>query len=151
MTAERADLSFDLLPGVAIGPFRLGMSREEAREIARRRFGTETEARGREGSADWIPSLGIAVSYDANGRCTKVEVQFGYAFGDKCGVRLLGRQINWMRDDEVIRLCKDRWPDVASQGYWYDVPSAGLRLAYYDTPSDASFCSASVFPPARGQ
>ena len=147
--SDRKSIVFDVRPGEAIGPFALGMTREELRALGSRSFGGEARAWDsvHPEREDFFPDLGIVVSYDASGRCCEVEVQYGYAFGDKCGVMLLGQRINWMRDDEVLQLCREHWPDVSSQGYWYDILSAGLRLAYYDTPSDGSFCMVSVFAP----
>lgn len=150
---EESRPSFEIRPGEAIGPFALGMTREEAREVARRDFKAEAKAWDSTAPerADFMPDLGIVVSYDANGRCVDVEAQFGYAFGDKCGFLLFGKRLNCMPDDAVIQLCKDHWADVTSCHYWYDVPSAGLRVTYFDSPLDGTFCAASVFRAAHGR
>jgi len=150
---EESRPSFEIRPGEAIGPFALGMTRDEAREVARREF--KAEARAWDSTAperaDFMPDLGIVVSYDANGRCVDVEAQFGCAFGNKSTFLFFGNELNWMKDDAVLQLCKDRWPDVAYGFTGIDVPSAGFSAIYYDVPSDGVFCAASVFRAARGQ
>ena len=150
---EASHPSFEIRPGEAIGPFALGMTRDEARALARGEF--QAEARAWEASAperaDFFPDLGIVISYDANGRCADVEGQFGYAFGDKSGFLLFGKRINWMPADDVVELCKEHWADVTFSHYWYEVLSAGIRMTYFDSPLDGTFCAASVFPVARGR
>jgi hypothetical protein len=120
--------TFEILAGKGIGPFRLGMTRARAREIAERGLGAEVIA---EGSADAIGDTGIAIHYDETGRCQRVAAWFGpepsrYAF------TLFGEDIGRAADESVTRLFKAHWLYVNCEHWGISVPSAGFCAIYAD-------------------
>jgi hypothetical protein len=74
--------TFEILAGEGIGPFSLGMTRAQVREIAERELRTSVEAQDNsEGNSDAVGDTGITVHYDENGFCKRVSALFGYVAG----------------------------------------------------------------------
>jgi hypothetical protein len=150
--------SYEILPGERIGPFRLGMTREQVRDIAQRDLGTpwrdiETSKFGlaAECDRDEIGDTGLSVDYDKNGRANRVWACWGPARStfdttDSTFV-LFGNRINGLEGKEVIQLSKDYWSDVENGHFSIDVPSAGLSFTYWENATDGEVCAVTVLPP----
>ncbi len=147
--------TFEILPGEAIGPFRLGMTREQVREIAQRDLGSDIEASkfGEAGDLDRdsIGDTGLMVDYDGNGHANCVWGSYGWA-RSACGTpdsafMLFGKNITGMNDAKVIQLCESHWTDVLDRHFSIDVPSAGLSFTYWENATDGSLCTVDVLPP----
>jgi hypothetical protein len=140
--------TFEVLPGEGIGPFRLGMSRLEVAGAAQRVLGIELRGASDATRDDsgWIGDTGLRVSYDASGRCESIEASLGLPFPEsrnRSAFLLFGRNIASIADEELIRLCRERWPDAEDHPlFGLEVPSAGLSSSYWDSRSDGfGFCA----------
>jgi len=152
---EQRHSTFEVLPGEAIGPFRLGMTREQVREIAQRdlrndinacKFGEDDEY-----DRDNIGDAVFSVDYDGNGHANRVSALWGWA-RSACKTHdsdfmLFGKNINGMNDAEVIQLCKGHWSDVYDRHFSIDVPSAGLSFTYFENRTDGDLCAVDVWLP----
>jgi hypothetical protein len=138
--------TFEILAGEGIGPFSLGMTRAQVREIAERELRTSVEAQDNsEGNSDAVGDTGITIHYDENGFCKRVQALFGYVAG-QYAFTLFGNDICGMGDKAVIRLCKDHWSDVYREYGGVDVPSAGFWAGYWESASDGCFTWVNVKP-----
>jgi hypothetical protein len=148
---------YEILPGERIGPFRLGMTREQVRETAQRDLGIlghdiETSRLGlaAERNRDDIGDTGIVVDYDKDGRANCVWARWGPARSafqtDDSNFVLFGNRINGLEGHEVIQLCKKHWSDVENGHFSIDVPSAGLSFTYWESATDGEVCAVSVLP-----
>jgi hypothetical protein len=137
--------TFEILAGEGIGPFSLGMTRAQVREIAERELRTSVEAQDNsEGNSDAVGDTGITVHYDENGFCKCVSALFGYVAG-QYAFTLFGNDICGMDDKAVVQLCKDHWSYVSGDG-GADVPSAGFEAGYWESNSDGCFTWVNVKP-----
>jgi hypothetical protein len=153
MGRELSDHTFEILPGEGIGPFRLGMSRHEVAEAAQRLLGIELrgDSDAPRGDSGWIGDTGLRVTYDAGGRCDSIEASLSLPFPEsrnRSVFLLFGRNIGSIGDDDLVRLCRERWPDVEHTHWGFDAPSAGLSGSYWDSESDGfGFCAVWVKRP----
>jgi hypothetical protein len=150
--------SYEILPGERIGPFRLGMTREQVREAAQRDLGilwrdieTSKSSLAAEGGRDDIGDTGLVVDYDKNGRANSVWARWGPARStfdtDDSNFVLFGHRINGLEGEEVIQLCKSYWSDVGNDHFSIEVPSAGLSFTYWESAMDGEVCAVTVLPP----
>jgi hypothetical protein len=149
---ERSRATFEILAGLGIGPFRLGMTRAQAREIAQRELGIDmdvTAARGHD--YDAIADTGLMIHYDENGCCERVSVFLGYTPHVRYAFTLFGEEICGKDDTYVTQLCKNHWPDVrdvyVGLKTGIKVRSVGLSAGYWENSSDGCFFWVDVEPP----
>jgi hypothetical protein len=134
--------TFAILPGEAVGPFRLGMSCERVREVAQRKLSIACET---EGNSHIIGDTGLVVGYDDKGYANKVEARWGpadptYPTPNQNDFVLFGKDVSQLDDTTVTQLCEKHWPDVARVYTGIEVPSAGFKAACWDR-GDGYFCS----------
>ncbi len=125
--------TFEILAGKGIGPFRLGMTRAQVREIAERELGAEVSA---DTAADAIGDTGIIVHYDEKGCCQRVSASFGAVPG-RYAFPLFGEDLSRAEDESVNRLFKAHWLYVDFEHWGIGVPSAGFWAVYPDEDEGA--------------
>ena len=151
--------ALDIVPGEAVGPFRLYMERSQVHALARE-LGISVQS-------DWSPvdsnceglrsrgiefcdilQAGLSFYYNAAGQCIMIEALVGWPHHPqpRPTFRLFGVAINHADDKVVLKLCRDRWTDVSEDYCGMRVPSAGLEALYWDR-SDGSYHVVSVVPP----
>lgn len=149
---SRAKFTFEVLPGEGIGPFRLGMERDCAREIAQGDLGSDlkTDKFGinRDRERDNFGDVGIAVIYDENNHAGRVSGEWGWARmghdSPDSAFMLMGKDITRMTGKEVIQLCETRWTDVIDNHFSIDVPSAGLSFTYWENAALGWLCAVNI-------
>jgi hypothetical protein len=145
--------SYEILPGESIGPFRLGMTRDEIEALrvcpskilqdgATIYFPLVT---GDEDSARWrFPRPGVYVSLDAAGKCVKIEALLSYNRTPPL-FTLLGHIVNGMSTDEAVELFSAISPRVAFFYSGFELPPAGLRAIKWEAGDD-HICAIEVRP-----
>jgi hypothetical protein len=124
----------EIIPGESIGPFKLGMTRDEIERLSIRPMKT----------GGHFPQPGIYVYYDAAGRCNKIEAIFGYKPSPPT-FTLLGHIVNGMTDKEMAGILASIATDVRfSYASVYSL-SAGLRATKWEA-SDDHIMSIRVMP-----
>jgi len=120
--------TFEILAGEGIGPFRLGMTRAQVREIAERELAAEVSAGA---AADAIGDTGIAIHYDEQGCCQRMLALFEPVPG-RYAFTLFGEDLSRAADESVIRLFKAHWLYVDCEHWGIGVPPAGFWAIYPD-------------------
>ncbi len=145
---------YEITPGKSIGPFKLGMTRDqiEAMNIHPKQdfddhsgayyplvnIGEDALQRTRQ------PAPGVNVHYDASGKCHKITAVFGYKPSLPI-FTLYGRTVNGMTDKEVASILGSTVADVSFSYASVYSPSAGLRAIKWEA-SDDHIMSIQVVP-----
>jgi hypothetical protein len=134
---EQPRTAFDIRAGKGIGPFSLGMTRAQVREIAERELGADVIATA---TADAVGDSGIAILYDKDNRCRRVSVSFD-SFPVRYAFTLFGEDICGATDEFVVRLCKTHWPHIYDEdlGWGLSVPTAGFWAEYREDHRDGKY------------
>ena len=134
---------YEIIPGESIGPFRLGMTRREigeARDLARRdgvRFPMEDVPQ--QGLSTGSPNPGVTITYDAEGKCCKLQAVFGYK--PKPPVfTLFGHVVNGMTDKTLASILRSAVGDVAFSYASVVSRSAGLEAIKWEASDEHIMC-----------
>jgi len=120
---------YRIIPGESVGPFKLGMTREE---IGSLRVRPNTSEKG-------FPTPGIYVFYDEEGRCNKLHAVFSYK-RKRPIFTLFGKIVNGMTDRE-FRALVGGTTSYAS----VDAPSLGISGTKWER-TDERIMSITVVP-----
>ncbi len=132
---------FEIIPGESIGPFKLGMTREQIEELdIRPRMDLNKkctlyplvdidveEMQSRTG----FPSPGVHVDYDTSGTCHHLEAIFGYEPSPPV-FTLCGHVTNGMTGSKVKSILRSIASDVRHSYGSFDSLSAGIRATEWE-------------------
>jgi hypothetical protein len=148
--------AYEIVPGRSIGPFELGMTRQQIEEgltvRPMRRFSqgsaffplievSEAEL------ARWhdYPLCGVTVSYDVSGRCCKLNAVFSWSVEPPI-FTLLGQVVNGMSLETTMTLLRTIASDVRGGYGSVDSDAAGVGANVHEA-SDEKIMSVTVRPP----
>jgi hypothetical protein len=134
---------FEIIPGESIGPFKLGMTREQIEELdirPRRDFKDGTGAHYPlldmdEEEIPSGPSPGVNVHYDASGTCHRLQALFAY-WPCPPVFTLCGHVTNGMTQDEAVSIFRSMASDVKVVYATVYAPSAGIRATKWERIDD---------------
>lgn len=138
----------EVVPGESIGPFRLGMTREEIEGLGiepmeysedrcehcfplRRLDSHQIASEGR---------TGVTIEYDASGRSCRLTATFGYSPSKAPVFTLLGHVVNGMTDSTVGKLLRSIASDVEYGYGTVSSASAGLTAVKWEAIDDQIMC-----------
>ncbi len=142
---------FEIIPGESIGPFKLGMTREQIEELDihprmdLKKNGTYyplvdidvEEIQSRTTSS--FPSPGVNVYYDTSGTCHHLKAHFQYEPYPPV-FTLCGHVTNGMEGSEVVSILRSIASDVeVSYGSIYSL-SAGIRATKWEAGDEPIMC-----------
>jgi hypothetical protein len=136
---------FEIVPGRSIGPFRLGMSREEVLEIARALIPQEPRL---DMDALWgvlWEELALDLDYDEHGRCTRIQARIFSGQDDNPTFILRDHVVNNADEGGTLALFRSISPRLEFSYGSVDVPTAGLHAVKWES-SDSFFFAIGVFP-----
>lgn len=151
--------AYEIVPGRSIGPFELGMTREQIEEGS----AVRPMQRLREGSsffplidvseaelASWddYPHPGVTVSYDASGRCGKIGAVFSWSVEPPI-FTLLGQVVNGMTLEASFALLQTIASDVRCVYGTVESASAGVSAGVYEA-TDETIMHVTVRPREDG-
>lgn len=148
--------AYEIVPGRSIGPFELGMTREQIEESSTVRpmrrvtdgsaFFPLIEVREAE-LARWddYPLVGVTVSYDASGRCCKIGAVFSWSVEPPI-FTLLGQVANGMSFETAIALLHTIASDVRCFYGSVGSDSAGVSAGMHEA-TDETIMNVTVRPP----
>ncbi len=142
---------FEIIPGESMGPFKLGMTREQIEELDIRprmdlnKKGTyyplvdiDVE------EIQYFPSRGVNVYYDTSGTCHHLKAHFQYEPNPPV-FTLCGHVTNGMEGSGVVSILRSTASDVeVSYGSIYSL-SAGIRATKWEA-GDEPIMSIKVRP-----
>jgi hypothetical protein len=145
---------FEIIPGESIGPFKLGMTREQIEELDIRprmdlnKKGTHYPLVDIDveeiQSGTYFPSPGVTVYYDTSGTCHHLEALFQYEPSPPV-FTLCGHVANGMTGSEVVSILRTIASDVKhSYGSVWSL-SAGIRATKWEA-GDEPIMSIAVMP-----
>lgn len=130
---------YEIIPGESVGPFRLGMIREDIEGLNILPMETFKYGLGAEFTA-----IGVTVYYDESGRCAKIEAR---VFGESTARFILaGQSVNNISEEEVEAIFRSISPEIRSVSGGFDLPAAGLRTFKWEDSDDFLY-SILVKPP----
>jgi hypothetical protein len=147
--------AYEIIPGRSVGPFELGMTREQIEEGSKVR----PMLRLKQGSsffplidvseaelASWGDSThpGVIVSYDASGRCCRIVSVFSWSVEPPI-FTLLGQLVNGMSLEASTALLRTIASDVRWVYGGVESASAGVSAGVYEA-SDETIMSVTVRP-----
>jgi hypothetical protein len=115
---------FEIIPGESIGPFKLGMTREQIEEL---------DIRPR------IPSPGVNVYYDTSGTCHSLRAIFEY-WPYPPVFTLCGHVTNGMSGSKVKSILRSIASDVRHSYGSFDSLSAGIRATKWEAGDEPIMC-----------
>ncbi len=142
---------FEIIPGESIGPFKLGMTREQIEELdIRPRMDLEseegtyyplvdTDAEEIRSSNGGFPNPGVTVYYDTSGTCDRLEAIFQY-WPFPPVFTLCGHVTNGMTGSEVISILRSIASDVKVFYASIYSQSAGIRATKWEATDDHIMC-----------
>lgn len=129
----------EILPGESVGPFRLGMSRDDIEGLNILPMETFKDGVGAEFTA-----IGVTVYYDESGRCAKIEAR---VFGESTARFILaGRSVNNISEKDAEKIFRSISPEIRPVPGGFDLPAAGLRTFKWEDSDDFLY-SVLVKPP----
>jgi hypothetical protein len=143
---------FEIIPGESIGPFKLGMTREQIEELdIRPRLDLNKERTVyplvdidvKEIKRGGFPNPGVHVYYDTSGTCHELEAIFLYDLSPPV-FTLCGYVTNGMLGCEVNSILRSIASDVDEA--WIYSPSAGIRAGKWELGIDEPIMSITVMP-----
>jgi hypothetical protein len=141
---------FEIIPGESIGPFKLGMTREQIEELdIRPRLDLNKERTVyplvdidvKEIKRGGFPNPGVHVYYDTSGTCHELEAIFLYDLSPPV-FTLCGHVTNGMLGCKMISILRS----IASDVDWMYSPSAGIRAGKWELGIDEPIMSITVMP-----
>ena len=133
---------YEIKPGESIGPFKLGMRREEIEELNIRPMETVGD-----GAGAIFTSIGVLVYYDESGKCEKLEARVG---GENVAKYVLaGRIVNNLSDGDAWELFRAISPDTTYSYGRFFLLSVGLFAAKWEASDDCLY-AIFVVPPGEG-
>jgi hypothetical protein len=150
--------AYEIVPGRSIGPFELGMTKERiekgltVRPMRRLENGSaffplievsEVEL------ARWdsYPLVGVTVSYDASGRCCKIDAVFSW-FVEPPIFTMLGQLVNGMSYKASIALLQTIASDVSWVYGSVRSDSAGVSAGLFEA-TDQHIMNVTITPPKK--
>ena len=142
---------FEIIPGESIGPFKLGMTREQIEGLdIRPRMDLESEegtyyplvdidAKEIRSSNGGFPNPGVTVYYDTSGTCHHLKAIFLYDPSSPV-FTLCGHVTNGMSGCEVSSILRSIASDVRHVYAWFDSLSAGIRATKWERDDEAIMC-----------
>jgi hypothetical protein len=149
---------FEIIPGESIGPFKLGMTREQIEELdIRPRLDLNKECTlyplvdidvkeivKKIKTFGGIPYPGVHVSYDTSGTCHELEAIFLYDLSPPV-FTLCGHVTNGMLGCDMNSILRSIASDV-EVGAAIDSPSAGIRAGKWELGILEPIMSITVMP-----
>ena len=143
---------FEIIPGVSIGPFKLGMTREQIEELdIHPRIDLNKEityypladidVEEFKSRTTYFPNPGVEVTYDTPGTCHQLKAIFQY---EPCPpvFTLCGHVTNGMLGCKMISILRS----IASDVDWMYSPSAGIRAGKWEFGIIEPIMSITVMP-----
>jgi len=113
---------YEIKPGESIGPFRLGMTREDFERL------NIWMVNFKDGTGAEFPSVDVKVYYDESGRCKKIEARvFSGLLEPTTEFMLAGQLVNNISEDDAQRLFRSINPKVKHSYGGFGLPAAGIR------------------------
>ena len=125
---------YEIVPGESIGPFKLGMTREEIEALDARPLAPQSG----------MPSPGVVVLYDEEDRCRQIVAIFSYD-GSPPVFTLFGQVVNGMTEGHFAALLRTSGADVRHAYAATRSPSAGIRASKWEHADD-QIMSITVMP-----
>jgi hypothetical protein len=145
---------YEIIPGESIGPFKLGMTREQIEGLNIRPM-TNFE----DGSGTVFASVGMIVHYDPSGTCGGIAAFFApFPFAHEHAERfrenaptyvLAGRDVNHTSEHDVKELFGSISPDIEISYGGFALPSAGLHASKWESSDDFIYSLSVVRPVAK--
>ena len=146
---------FEIIPGESIGPFKLGMTREQIEELdIHPRIDLNKEityypladidVEEFNSRTTYFPSPGVEVTYDMSGTCHHLKAIFLYDPSPPV-FTLCGHVTNGMSGCEVSSILRSIASDVRHGYAWFDSLSAGIRATKWER-DDEAIMSINVMP-----
>lgn len=129
--------SFEILPGISVGPFELGMPRAEVQSLFSCPITSFFKGPDSKRRSDDFTLAGIHVHYDSEDRASHIEahmtVQYSQIEHYLGGNLVTGRDVGYLRD-----ICVSLGHRLTDTDYGFEIPSAGLDIYSHDYESDTS-------------
>jgi tetratricopeptide (TPR) repeat protein len=129
---------YEIFPGASVGPFRLGMTRQEAQQVIEleraRGIRFPLQDASATSSAAGSPTPGVYLHYDAEGHCCKIDTIFGYVPAPPV-FTWAGRIVNGMTDDEAASILQSMEASVQTS-YAALASTAGLRAVKWEASDE---------------
>jgi len=146
---------FEIIPGESIGPFKLGMTREQIEELdIHPRIDLNKEityfpladidVEEFKSRTTYFPSPGVEVTYDTSGTCHRIEAIFRYEPSPPV-FTLCGHVTNGMTGSKVESILRSIASDVRHVYASFDSLSAGILAAKWER-DDKAIMSITVMP-----
>ncbi len=141
---------FEIIPGESIGPFKLGMTREQIEELdINPRIDLNKECtyypladidvEEIKSRATYFPSPGVEVTYDTSGTCHHLEAIFGYEPYPPV-FTLRGHVTNGMAGSKAKSILRSIASDVRHYYASYESLSAGIRATQWERGDEPIMC-----------
>jgi hypothetical protein len=135
--------SLEIQPGRSIGPFALGMSRDDVEALNFAPMEPFTDGSGAE-----LTELGIKLHYDESGRCRRIEARV-LGTGTAQFV-LAGHKMNDITDIEARAIFAALAGEVENFYGGFEIPSIGIWAVKWERTDDVMF-AIGVEPPRQGR
>ena len=116
---------YEIVPGESIGPFKLGMLREEIEALDSRPLAPHSG----------MPQPGVVVLYDDDDRCCKIVAIFAYDASPPI-FALFGQVVNGMTAGQFAALLRTSASDVKPFYAAVGSRSAGIHAAKWERTDD---------------
>lgn len=137
---------FKIIPGESIGPFRLGMTREQIEELdIRPRMDLDEESTHYPlvdidvEKIQYFPNPGVNVYYDTSGTCDRLRAIFGYEPSPPV-FTLCGHVTNGMMGGKVKSILRSIASDVRHSYGSFDSLSAGIQATKWEAGDEPIMC-----------
>ena len=116
---------YEIVPGESIGPFKLGMPRDEIEALDSRPLAPQ----------NGMPRPGVVVLYDDKDRCCKILATFSYDASPPI-FTLFGQMVNGMTERQFAALLRTVASDVQLSYAAVGSRSAGILAAKWERTDD---------------
>ena len=116
---------YEIVPGESIGPFKLGMAREEIEALDSRPLAPQ----------NGMPRPGVVVRYDEEDRCCRILATFSYDASPPI-FTLFGQTVNGMTEGQFAALLGSAGSDVQLSYAAVGSRSAGILAAKWERTDD---------------
>jgi hypothetical protein len=124
---------YEIIPGTSIGPFRLGMRRDEIAALNVRPMEPHHDHLGAE-----YADVGVNLRYDESGRCRHLEAR---VMGSGTATFLLaGRVVNGVSAREADEILHSLSPDVTYSYGCIDLDPMGISAVRWERTDDDIYC-----------
>jgi tetratricopeptide (TPR) repeat protein len=131
---------YEIIPGEAIGPFKLGMTRDEIEGLNIRPMKDFEDNTGVD-----FPRLGVSLFYDASDKCREIQAAL---FSKSPTFVLAGHIVNGVSADEAQGIFMSISPYIKLLYAGFELPSVGLRAVKWEAGDD-HICAIQVMAEKR--